>query len=119
VLKGVAEGGHEDANVTRAGAADVETWEIEGCFWVDDAVPGLVGQDSAWAGTGARWRPCHLVEHFEAVVLLFDHLGPGETGPRVRESAAGFLVWGFGEAWDEEVSEARVCDLLHTGRANV
>lgn len=76
-VEGVAVGGHEDADVASTGAADVEAWEVLVCFWVDDAVPGLVGDDAAGAGASARWWAGHLVEHFEAVVLLFDHLGPG------------------------------------------
>lgn len=76
-VEGVAVGGHEDADVAGAGAADVEARKVLVCFWIDDAVPGLVGDDAPRAGAGAWWWAGHLVEHFEAVVPLFDHLGPG------------------------------------------
>ena len=42
--------GHQDAHVAGAAAADLEAWEVCACVWVDDAVPGLVGDDAAGAG---------------------------------------------------------------------
>lgn len=77
MLEGITESGHQDADIASAGPTDMEPGQVEVCFWVDDAVPGLVGGDPARAGAGSRWRSAHLVEHFKAVVFLFYHLGPG------------------------------------------
>jgi hypothetical protein len=76
VLEGVPLGGHEDANVPRTAAADVETGKELVCFWVDDTIPGLVGYNAAGAGLASWWWAGHLVEHLQAIVLLFDHLCP-------------------------------------------
>lgn len=119
MLEGLAVGGHEHAHVPRTAATEVEAGEVGACVWVDDAVPGLFGGGAARAGPGPWGWPGHLVEHFEAVVLLFDHLGPGEAGPGVAEGAADFLGWGFGQAGDEGVAEARVSNLLHAAGADV
>lgn len=105
-VEGVAVGRHEDADVAGAVAADVEAGEVHACVWVDDAVPALVGDDSAWAGARSWGWSGHLVEHFQAVMFLLDHLGPGETGPGAGEGAPGFMVGWFGLTGDEEVSEA-------------
>jgi hypothetical protein len=97
----------------------MEAGEVGFCFRVVDFVPGLFGYNAAWAGAYAWWWTSHLVEEFEAVVLFFDHLGPGESGPSVCECAARFLGRGLGEAWDEEVSVAGVRDLAHAGWTDV
>lgn len=82
-LKGLAVGGHKDAYVARAAAADVKVCKIFAGVWVDDTVPCLVGDVAAWAGAGSWGRPSQLVEHLKTIVFPIDHLGPGETCPWV------------------------------------